>query len=212
MREHHRPSQPGDAFFDAVEGGSDPALAREAGDLAATLLVRGAGESHDAGVAERIVRLAETEGLETLADVWAGAPADTLAGCLWRLYVLRAWVHRAPVQVAREYDAGRSRAQVARVVAGVADPPDPDALTAMVDEVLRGIAGGDFAVTLLRAAAFARVVATGRAVLEGADHAAAAGADPDTHRPTDIQATSRMLALAEQLEHAGHLELAGSLA
>lgn len=196
MREHHRPTQPGDAFFDAVEGGPDPALAREAGDLAATLLVRGARETDDAAIAERVLRLAETEGLETLADVWAGAPADSLAGCLWRLYALRAWVHRAPVRAAQEYDAGRTRAQVARVVAGVADPPDPDGLMVMVDEVLRGIAGGDFAVTLLRAAAFARVVATGRAVLDA----------------DDVQATSRMLALAEQLEHAGHLELAGSLA
>ena len=35
----------------------------------------------------------------------------------------------------------------------------------MVDQVLRGIAGGDFADVLLRAAAFARVVATGRAAL-----------------------------------------------
>lgn len=198
MREHHRPSQRGGEFFDAVEGGEDPALAREAGDLAATLLVRGARESEDTEVAERVVRLAETEGLETLADVWSGAPADTLAGCLWRLYVLRSWVHRVPVQAAAEYDAGCSRAQVAQVVAGVAEPPGPDELMAMVDEVLRGIARGDFAVTLLRAAAFARVVATGRAVLEEG------GAG-------DHQATARMLALSEQLEHAGHLELADNL-
>lgn len=195
MREHHRPSPRGDDFFDAVQGGEDPALAREAGDLAATLLVRGARERGDVEVAERIVRLADEEGLETLAEVWSGAPADTLAGCLWRLYVLRSWVHGAPVQAAEEYDAGRTRAQVARVVAGVADPPGPDELMAMVDEALRGIARGDFAVTLLRAAAFARVVATGRAVLERDDH----------------DGTSRMLRLAEQLEHAGHAELAGTL-
>jgi len=198
MREHHRPSQPGGEFFDAVQGGEDPALAREAGDLAATLLVRGARQGEDADVAERVVRLAETEGLETLADVWSGAPADTLAGCLWRLYVLRSWVHRAPAQAAAEYDAGRTRAQVARVVAGVADPPGPDELMAMIDEVLRGIARGDFAVTLLRAAAFARVVATGRAVLEEGGHG-------------DHEATARMLAVSEQLEHAGHLELADNL-
>ena len=54
---------------------------------------------------------------------------------------------------------------MARVVAGVADPPGPDELKAMVDEVLRGIAGSDFADVLFRAAAFARVVATGRAAL-----------------------------------------------
>ena len=40
-------------------------------------------------------------------------------------------------------------------------------LKAMVDEVLRGIAGSDFADVLLRAAAFARVVAAGRAALTG---------------------------------------------
>jgi hypothetical protein len=37
----------------------------------------------------------------------------------------------------------------------------------MVDEVLRGIARTDFADVLLRAAAFARVVATGRATSAG---------------------------------------------
>lgn len=193
-RPHHRPMTPGDAFFAELDGGADPALLREAGDLAATLLVRGARGS-DPELSERIVHLAETEGLETLAEVWSGAPADTLAGCLWRLYLLRAWVHADPATVAREFEAGRVRAQVARVVAGVADPPGPDELRAMVDEVLRGIAGGDFAMTLLRAAAFARIVATGRAVLD--------------HDPADVV---RLLGLAEQLEAAGHLEMRHALA
>jgi hypothetical protein len=85
---------------------------------------------------------------------------------------------------------------VARVVAGVADPPGPDELRAMVDEVLRGIAGGDFADVLFRAAAFARVVATGRAAL-----------------PTSSDGeVRRMLVLAEQLEAAGHVELGTGLA
>ncbi|WP_170313293.1 hypothetical protein [Nocardioides gansuensis] len=185
---------PGAGFFEEITGGADPAAVREAGDLAATLLVRGARGSDDADLAERVLHLADTEGLETLAQVWSGAPADTLAGCLWRLYVLRAWVHRAPQRVAREYDAGRARAQVARVVAGVADPPGPGELKAMIDDVLRGITGGDFAVTLLRAAAFARVVATGRASL-GSEH----------------EETVRMLTLAEQLESAGHAEMRHAL-
>ena len=193
---HHRPAVPGAGFFEDITGGADPAAIREAGDLAATLLVRGAQGGHDDALAERVLHLADTEGLETLADVWSGAPADTLAGCLWRLYVLRAWVHRSPTLVAEEYDAGHRRAPVARVVAGVADPPGPEELKAMIDQVLRGIAGGDFAVTLLRAAAFARIVAMGRAVLAGSDHAE----------------TVKMLTLSEQLEAAGHLELRDSLA
>lgn len=194
-RPHHRPMQPGDGFFADIGGGVDPAAVREAGDLAATLLVRGARDSHDTEMVERVVHLAENEGLETLAEVWSGAPADTLAGCLWRLYVLRSWVYADPVRVAREFEAGQRRAQVARVLAGVAHPPGPDELRTMVDEVLRGIAAGDFAMTLLRASAFARVVATGRATLgEGT-----------------TGETSRMLTLAEQLESAGHLELRDAL-
>ena len=72
--------------------------------------------------------------------------------------------------MAREFEAGRTRAPVARVVAGVADPPGPDELKAMIDQVLRGIAEGEFADVLFRAAAFARVVATGRAADPSVDH------------------------------------------
>lgn len=195
-RTHHRPMTPGGGFFDEIVGGADPAQVREAGDLAATVLVRGARTSDDPQVAERIVHLAETEGLETLAEVWSGAPADTLAGSLWRLFLLRSWVYAAPEEVAAEYDAGQRRVDVARVVAGVADPPGPDELRRMVDDVLRGIARGDFAVTLFRAAAFARIVAAGRAALGSATH----------------EEISRVLVLSEQLEAAGHGEIANTLA
>ena len=179
-----------------MAGGPDPAGLGEAADRAAAVLVRGARSAGDDSVADRVVRLADSEGLEALAELWAGSPADSLAGCLWRLYVLRAWVYADPVRASAEYQAGRGRAQVARVVAGVADPPGPDELAAMVDEVLRGIAHSEFADVLLRAAAFARVVATGRAVLTTTTHAE----------------TLRMLVLAEQLETAGHAELRHPLA
>ena len=144
-----------------------------------------------------MLHLADTEGIETIAEVWSGSPADSLAGCLWRLFLLRSWVYADPAAVAREYDAGRRRRHVAQVVAGVADPPGPDELRRMVDEVLRGIAGGDFADVLFRAAAFARVVA---------DRARGA------RRRRQHEEISRMLALAEQLEAAGHEELAHGLA
>jgi hypothetical protein len=188
--------KPGAEFFADIIGGEDPARISEAADRAANLLVRGARDTDDPAVAERVLHLAETEGIETIAEVWAGAPADSLAGCLWRLFVLRSWVYADPAAVAREYDAGRRTAQVAQVVAGVADPPGPDELRTMVDEVLRGIAGSDFADVLFRAAAFARVVATGRAALDDATE----------------DEVARMLLLAEQLEAAGHEELAHGLA
>jgi len=196
QRPHHRPTVPGDRFFEGVRDEHDPALLAQAADRAAVLLVRGARESDDAGVAERVLHLADTEGIEEIAAAWADRPADTVAGCLWRLYLLRSWVYADPSGVAREFDAGRSHAAVDGVVAGVADPPGPDELRAMVDQVLRGISTGDFADVLLRAAAFARVVATGRALLPGSDTLAAA----------------RMQAVGDQLAHAARLELVGRLA
>ena len=193
---HPRPSTPGAGFFESLTGGDDPALISEAADRAATLLVRGARNSGDADIADRVLHLAETEGLDAVAQVWAGAPADSLAGCLWRLYLLRAWVYADPLGAATEYDAGRARAEVARVIAGVAEPPGPEEIKTMVDEVLSGIAQRQFADVLLRAAAFARVVAAGRA----------------ERRSTNAEDAARMLTMAEQLDAAAQLELVGRLA
>lgn len=195
-RPHHRPTTPGSHHFEAISAGVDPAELREAADRAAALLVRGAHDSDDAAVAGRLLSLADTEGIETIAEVWSGSPGDSLAGCLWRLFLLRSWVWTDPVGVARQFEAGRGAAPVALVVAGVADPPGPDQLRAMIDSVLSGITEGDFADVLFRAAGFARVVATGRAALT----------------TTSEQEVVRMLALAEQLEAAGHVELTHGLA
>jgi hypothetical protein len=195
QRPHHRPLTPGDQFFGALDGGGDPVLLAEAADRAAELLVRGARAAGDGEVAERVLHLADTEGIETIAEAWASRPADSVAGCLWRLYLLRSWVYADPVGVAREFEAGRAHAAVDELVAGVADPPGPDELQAMVDQVLRGIVAGDFADVLLRAASFARVVASGRAALSD----------------TDALAAARIQSVADQLRHAARLELAGEL-
>ena len=185
---------PGDRFFEAIESGSDPAAVAEAADRAATIIVRGARGADQEAVGERLLHLAETEGIETIAELWSGAPADSLAGCLWRLYLLRQWVYADPVGVSHQFEAGRAHAEVASSVAGVGDPPGPEELKTMVDQVLRGIAVSDFADVLFRAAAFARVVATGRAVLDEP-----AGSSPE--------GASRMQTLADQLENAARQEL-----
>lgn len=198
---HHRPLLPGAGRFEALTGGLDPALRSEAADRCATLLVRGARDTDDEDVVTRVVHLADTEGLDTLADLWSGSPADSLAGCLWRLYVLRAWVYADPAAAAREFDTGRAHTPVHEVVAGVVDPPGPDEVRRLTDLVLRGVVRGDFADTLYRAAAFARVVAAGRAHLD----------PPRTGYASDLSA-SRLVTVAEQLEHAAALELDGQLA
>lgn len=198
---HHRPALPGAAHFDDQVGGVDPAERSEAADRAATLLVRGPREPGDSEVIERVVHLADTEGLDEIAELWAGSPPDSLAGCLWRLYLLRTWVYADPAAAAREFDLGRRHSPVHEVVAGVTDPPRPDDVQRLADTVLRGIRTGDFADTLFRAAAFARVAAAGRA------H----GHDESPSYRSDLSA-ARLLTMAEQLEAAGRLELEGRLA
>lgn len=199
---HHRPALPGAGHFDALPGQDDPALRSEAADRCATLLVRGARGTDDQDVVSRVVSLADTEGLETLADLWAGAPADSLAGCLWRLYLLRTWVHVDPASAAAEFDEGRRHTPVHEVVAGVVDPPGPDEVRQLVDQVLRGVAQGDFADTLYRAAAFARVVSAGRA------HRTSLGTRSSYAH--DLSA-AKLATMAEQLEHAARLEIDGTL-
>ncbi len=194
---------PGAGHFEAIVGDLDPAARSEAADRCATLLVRGARDTADEQVVARVVHLAETEGLDTLADLWSGSPADSLAGCLWRLYLLRSWVYADPASAAREFDAGRAHTPVHEVVAGVVDPPGPDEVRRLTDLVLRGVVQGDFADTLYRAAAFARVVAAGRAHV-GASHA-------PTPYDSDLSA-ARLLTLSDQLEQAAGLEVEGLLA
>lgn len=201
-REHHRPALPGAAHFETYEDqGVDPALIREAADRAAHALVRGARDNADEELVARVVHLAETEGLETLAELWSGSPADSLAGALWRLYLLRSWVYADPVAAAQEFDLGRRHAPVAEVISGVEDPPGPAEVRSLVDAVLRGVVVGDFADTLFRAAAFARVSASGRAHREDTDGSSYA---------SDVSA-ARLLGLADQLQRAGRLELDGTL-
>lgn len=194
---------PGAARFDTLPGEADPAVRSEAADRCATLLVRGAHDTDDDEMISRVVSLADSEGLETLADLWASSPADSLAGCLWRLYLLRSWVYADPAGAAREFDAGRAHTPVHEVVAGVVEPPGPDEVRQLVDLVLRGVVQGDFADTLYRAAAFARVAAAGRAHI-GASQAA-------TPYQSDLSA-AKLLTMAGQLELAAKRETQGDLA
>jgi len=207
---HHRPVLVGDARLDARAGDIDPALRSEAADRCASLLVRGARDSEETAIVDRVVRLADTEGLDEIAELWAGAPPDSLAGCLWRLYLLRSWVYADPGLAAREFDRGRHHVPVSEVVAGVTDPPRPEDVKRLADAVLRGIRVGEFADTLFRASAFARVTAAGRA---HTDHGCSPVQDEGAASTyaSDLSA-ARLLTMAEQLEAAGRLELAGGLA
>jgi hypothetical protein len=109
-----------------------------------------------------LIALADTVGLDTLAELWRDAEPDSLPGALWSLYLLRTWCMRHADEVARLYRAGRGVAPVDEVVAGVGAEADPDAVRQVADDVLRGLYDGELDVALERAAALFRVVGAGR--------------------------------------------------
>ncbi|MFC6159393.1 hypothetical protein [Kribbella jiaozuonensis] len=193
-----RPILPGNKLFESLPGAADPATVTEAAHRTAELLVRGVRKSEDAEVHARVVKLADEYGLDELAELWSDSPADSLPGALWRLYVLRSWVHSNAEEVSREFATGRKYAEVHAVVAGVAEPPGPAEVRDMVDAVLRGVATGDFATTLDRAAAFARIIATGRAHLADDGH-------------DQVLSASKLVETADQLQTAARAERAGHL-
>lgn len=195
MSPFRKPALPGPELFESQAADADPAERSAAGDRIATLIVRGPRDGDDQVLVDRILHLADEDGLGTIAELWANAPAESLAGALWRLYLLRTWVHRQSVQAAVEFSAGKRFSPVDEVLAGVVDPPGPDEVVTLVDTVIRGIVGADFDIALDRAAAFAHLVGVGRAHLE--DEAADSAAR--------LVETARALHVAAELERAGIL-------
>lgn len=203
MEERHRFRRPallGKAALETFGGAPDPAALAEAAHATAGLLVESGRATEDPVARARLVALVDEVGLDTVADLWAGRPARSLPGTLWRLYVLREWVRRDAVGASHDFATGRAAAPVAHVVAGAAEPPTPEALQVLLDAVLHGVFAGDLAVALERAGAFCRVVVAGRV------HRADEVEDDD---PTGADALTRsssaLLRTAEDLEAAAAL-------
>ena len=183
-----------------------PAEVTEIAHQSAAILVGAGRATHDPEVTGRLVTLVDDLGLSTVADLWSGRPARSLPGTLWRLYALREWVQRSPEQASREYAAGIRFTDVAHAVAGIAEPPRPEGLQRVADQILTGVFEGDLAVALERASAFCSVVAAGRAELaHDRDHV-----DPDG--ASDLTRTAlAMLNTGEDLRACARLWRAGDL-
>ena len=166
-RKPRRPSFRDPAALEALGEPSDPIGQLHAAHETAAVLVGTGRAAGDPETTARLVALADEIGLSTLADLWASRPARTLPGALWRLYLLREWVRTDPGGAAREYAAGVRFTEPNHAVAG-AEPPGPDEVRRVADQILHGVFAGDLAVALERAAAFCHVVVAGRAeVAEG---------------------------------------------
>lgn len=191
-----RPLLPGD--LPDVVGDTDPAdKIAVAHATAAAVVSMGRDGDHAPETTRRLVGLADDIGLDEIAELWREAGPGTLPGTLWSLYLLRSWVRRNGPEAARLFGTGRHVAEVASVVAGVADPPGPREMGDLGDAILTSAFDGDFAVALERAAAFCRVVAAGRA------HVADDADDDEGTRQTRLAAGN--VRMAEELTVAARL-------
>lgn len=205
----HRPIPVPPESLDATNAGPDQHEVAEMAHRTAAVLVGRGRASDDPALRERLVELPRTVGLGTLAEVWSQRPARSLPGALWRLYVLHEWVQRAPDLVARAFTAGATRAEVYRVISGVVEPPRPEDLRVLTQQILTGVYEGDLDVALERAAAFCHVTATGLAVLSEEDPEATG--QPEGAAAEQLRRAARLQATATDLQACARLWLRGDL-
>ncbi len=195
-----RPAPLYDSVAESIPGEPDPATSSDLAHDSARALLDGVFHSSDPEVVERVVTLAARDGLTDLAALWSGAPATSLPGALWRLYVLHTWSASSGDDVVRRYRAGSRTVPGLRYLSGFAEPPDVQQVQRTMDEILRGAFTGDLGMALRRAGAVATIVAHGTAQL--------ADEDADDERTRQAE---RLLSTGEELTAAGRHAEAGLL-
>lgn len=161
-RPFHKPVRRPAELFDRLFSAEDPAeVSRVAHSTAMALLSRVRADP-DADVVERLVAFTDHNGIDDIAELWSRAPARSLPGALWRLYLLQLMIHDDAPSSALLYERGRvATGSSDEVVVGAPVPASPEEMVALIDTILRGLFQGDFAIALERAAAFCRIQSAG---------------------------------------------------
>lgn len=157
-----RPALTEPSLFDRVASGVDPAVTLQIAHDTAGALVSRLRTSDDPAVVERLLAYTSEHGVGELAELWSAAPAQSLPGALWRLYVIHASIVADEVFASTAYDRGANLEATADVVvAGANHPTTPADIRALADDILRGAFQGDLGDALDRAAAYCRIEARG---------------------------------------------------
>lgn len=169
MSGFHKPvHRPGDVL-ELWQGAGDPAeLSQLSSDTASALLHR-VKRSTDPDIVERVISYADHHGIDDVAELWSSSEPTTLPGAMWRLYLLRHVVREDAQRVGYYFKRGLEVSGSDQAVAGANDAPTPDDVVRVATTILTGAFTGDFAVTLERAAAFCRILATGAAQANSAE-------------------------------------------
>jgi hypothetical protein len=206
--EFHKPTLFSGSKFESMWGGEDPAqISRVAHETAGALISR-VRERPDPAIVERLVAFTDENGIDAIAELWSRASPHSLPGALWSIYLLRTLTRQDAEQSSFLYQRGTEVAvTIDHVVAGAPSPTGPEEITALADQILRGVFQGDFAVALERAAAFCRLTSLGAASL--ADDVEVTSPEHGTALTTKALRLSHMageLAACARLWRAGSLD------
>jgi hypothetical protein len=203
----HKPTLFSGVKFEGIVGGDDPAyISRVAHETAGALLSR-VRASPQPEVIERLVAFTDENGIDAIAELWSRASARSLPGSLWSIYLLRALTRQDAPQSSLLYQRGVEVAtSIDPLVAGAPNPTGPAEITALADQILRGLFEGDFAIALERAAAFCRVTALGAtSIADDVEHT-------ESHRASALTTkASRLSHMAAELAACARLWRSGSL-
>lgn len=142
--------------------GVDPAVALQVAHDTASALLHRIREASDRAVIARVLAYTTEHGVAELAELWSHAPAQSLPGALWRLYVVHASIVNDETFAAAAYDTGLSIGSTAdAVVAGAPQPTSPADIRQLADDILQGAFTGDIGDAFDRAAAYCRLESRG---------------------------------------------------
>ncbi len=162
MNRPRRPVAVEPSTFDQFEGAMDPALKLQIAHDTATALVARVRDEGTVDIVQRLLEYTREYGVGEIAELWASAPAHSLPGALWRLYVVHASIVNDPDTAAHAYQRGVTDMNtIDEVVAGARQPTGPEDIRELADEILRGAFVGELSDALERAAAYCRIEAHG---------------------------------------------------
>lgn len=173
-RDYQRPLLQPTFTFDWIIGSDEPGAAHRLAQETSWALLDRVRSVADPEVVDRVVRLASGAdtgagsgaGIDDIAELWANAGPHSLAGQLWRIYLLHRIAEHDSEGAAELFRLGQDASvTIDPIVAGVAAPVDPASIRALCDQILRGVFSGDLAIALERAAAYCRVMSLGATAL-----------------------------------------------
>lgn len=199
-REHQRPLLQPSASFDWIIGSDDPGASHRIAQETSWALLDRVRKVADPDIVKRVIEVASGDGLSDIAELWSRESTHSLAGVLWRLYLLRRIVEADAAGAADLFTRGSRRiGTIDPVVAGAAEPVSPESIAELCDRILRGAFVGDLGAALDRAAAYARIMASGAAELadERDEHRTPRA---DSHATELTKRASRYAAIARELD------------